>query len=469
MTATADTSRSRTFWGLSGTDLFVAAGIAVPALTWAFLNFGMTLVFGHPTADTRELPYVEVALQGLLALGVLVFLPNRSRLWWLVMLLPLPAWTLVRALMTDTSPIWAVLLSVLLLSPILSVLLACLATERITRVLRIAFIAIMVSQLLAFPFNFVGWLADDTAIPLDRFSGTLLGRGGYFSSYILLAGAFFLATTRLRPWLKIVTFVVVLSCAWVAEVKLIFFVTGVVLATVLIFSSTRRSVAWKLPVAAVAAFIGTWLSLSLPSSYGLQVDNYGFTVGSAEQSIAQLGNLTQSVAETDVESSGSKIAATIAVLSPASELWAQSVQNVFWGVGPTGGLSHLARVADASGFLASASRPDPDFREQARSFAGSRQRDQSLATQPESTVNGLVSELGYIGLLLFLLSSVVAVMLSLRVFTRTAVGVFVGFAAAFVPFFSLWETPGLWMVIALGMASVGTKPGLSPKPCSATT
>lgn len=483
MTVSNETRSVRFMSRLKSREVLATVGIAGPALVWAFLNFGMTLAFGHPTTDTRELPYIEVALQGLVALGVMAFLPNQSRVWWLVALAPIPVWALSRALTSDTSPVWAVLLSVLLLSPILSVLLACEATERVVPVLRVAFLAIMIGQLLTFPFNLVGLLADDSAIPLDRFSGTLLGRGGYFSSYILLAGAFFLALTRARYWVKALSFAVVLGYAWMAEVKLIFFVTGVVLATLLVFSCTRRSAAWKVPGAAVAVVMGTWLSLSVPSSYGLQVDNYGFAMGSAEQSITQLGKLiepttdsltsttpaTQSATETIVESNGSKLAATIAVLSPTSDLWAQSERNPLWGVGPTGGLSHLARVADASGFLAGASRPDPDFREQARSLAGSRQRDQSLATQPESTVNGLVSDLGYVGLLLFLLSSVVAVILSLRVFTRTAVGVFVGFAVAFVPFFSLWETPGLWMVIALGMATVGVKPGLSSKPRSATT
>jgi len=434
----------------------------------------MTLAFGHPSTDTRELPYVEVALQGLLALGVLVVLPNRSRLWWWVILVPLPAWTLVRAVMTGTSPVWAVLLSVLLLSPILSVLLACQATERITRALRIAFIAIMASQLLVFPLNLLGWLADDTAIPLDRFSGTLLGRGGYFSSYILLAGAFFLAATRVRPWLKVMTFIVVLAYAWVAEVKLIFFVTGVVLATVLLFTCTRRRAVLMVPGAIVAACVGLLLSLAVPSSYGLQRDNYDYQFGDAQQSFTLLEKLTETQADFSPsasqtgETNGSKIAATIAVLSPTSNLWSQASDTALLGVGPSGGLSHLARIADAYGPLADQIRPQPDFREEARSLAGSRQRDQSLATQPESTINGVVSEIGYVGLLLFLSSFILAVWMSLKVFTRAAVGVFVGFAMAFVPLFSLWETPGFWMVVALGMASLGQKSTLSQLPHSAT-
>lgn len=86
-----------------------------------------------------------------------------------------------------------------------------------------------------------------------------------------------------------------------------------------------------------------------------------------------------------------------------------------------------------------------------------RQQDQSIVTQPESTINGLVSELGYIGLALFLAALCLTLWIALQVFTRAAVGVFAGFAFSFIPLFSLWETPGLWMVIALGLAATGLK------------
>lgn len=438
----------RTFLGPYRKWLIYAA-ITLPAGVWVYLNFVLTLVLGHPTRETREVPYAELLAQSLLAILVFMTDSRRQRLLWLAILLPVPLWSLVRAISTDTSPAWSLALSAILLSPYIALLLSCQVSPAIRRALSVTFVVIVLSQFVVFPLNFLGLLADDTAAPYDRFSGTILGRGGYFSSYVVLAGAFYFGITKARVWQKFLVFIVAFSYAWFAEVKLIFFVAGVVTASVLLFASSAKRLFMTIPLALLAVLAGAWMSISLPSSYGLLVPQYNFSIVAPQESLDRFGSLSSV--------HGSKIRATISLLNPSSALWSENGESVLVGVGPVGGLSNLSRTLDANTILATLSRPDREFRDEARLLAGPMQRDQSLATQPESTVNGIVSELGYVGLFLFLGTGAAVTFLSLRRFDRAAVGVFAGFGFAFVPLFSLWEIPGFWMVLALGLASTQQK------------
>lgn len=469
--------------------ILVLAGVAVPALTWSFLNLVLTFALGHPSNDTRELPYAEVAIQFIFSSAVFLFLPRHSRVWWIVALLPWALWTFVRAGVEGVSLVWALASCALLLSPLISWLMACEVPPTATKPLRIAFLTILVGQLLAFPLNFSGWLRDDTATDLDRFAGdldrftgTLLGRGGYLSTYLLLLGAALFLTTGAPRKQKAVAFICVFAYGWIAEVKLIFFVAGIVLGTMLMFSSTRRNFHWKILAAVFIVFVGSLLSLALPSAYEMTDGRQRLTPANSSQISESLARLTQSepnsggsaldahpsygpgVSEEPKELEptsgpieGSKMAVLIAVLKPDSALWSQASQNVALGVGASGGLSHLARVADASEIFPHLKRPDQYFRTEARSLAGAEQRDQSLVTQPESTLAGLVTETGYVGLALFALGFSATIWRMLLVFKREVVAVAVGFTMAFLPLFGLWEISGLWMVLALGMAAIGPR------------
>jgi hypothetical protein len=67
----------------------------------------------------------------------------------------------------------------------------------------------------------------------------------------------------------------------------------------------------------------------------------------------------------------------------------------------------------------------------------------------------VVSELGYIGLVLFLVALSIVIALLINEFDRPTVGLIIGFIIAFVPLFSIWEISGFRMVLGLGLAALG--------------
>jgi len=441
-------------WLTLGNGLTVA--VIAPALVWSFLNLLLTLGLGHPTESTIEVPYLELVIQLVLAGIVFLLLSRVDKTQWLVILIPIIIWSLVRGWFSGISPLWSLALAFLLLSPLISLLLAGHPALTNMRVLRSTFVIIMVGQLITFPFNLSYSLMDDDASFYDRFSGTLLGKGGYFSSYVLLAGVFFLLLSRAQSKVKLAVLITVMAYAWFAEVKLIWFVAGALASGVLIMNATRKSFVWKIPVAFLLLISGALLSLLVPSSLALAVDwaPKGISIAGTTQ---QAMNLTQLAGDTPESVSGSKILVIVDTLNPWSDLWATSDENVVTGVGPGGGLSNLSRTADAQTLFVDQQRPDSEFRENARALAGSQQQDQSLATQPETTILGIVSELGYLGLILFLAALALVFRFLLKKFDRSTVGIILGFVIAFVPLFSLWEVSGFWMVLALGLAAFGRR------------
>jgi len=429
-------------WLTLGNGLTVA--VIAPALVWSFLSLVLTLGLGHPSMSTVEVPYIELAIQVTLAGGVFLLMSRKDQKCWLIILLPLILWVIIRGLISGISPLWIFAISLLLLSPIISLLLAGHSALGNLRALKWSFTIIVVGQLVTFPFNFLSVMMDDDASVYDRFSGTLLGKGGYFSSYILLAATSFLLVSRAKLKVKLAAVVIMFTYAWFAEVKLIWFVAGAVVFGMLIMTTNRKNLLWKVPLAVGSLAIGAILSILVPSSLGLHSGNLNFSVGAP----STFGNLTQD---------GSKVTVIQEVLNPWSDLWAENNETAIVGVGPAGGLSHMSRTADAQGLFVSQIRPDSEFRDSARLLAGSQQQDQSLATQAETTILGIVSEVGYLGLILFLISLVLVFRILLKKFDRSTVGIVLGFVIAFVPLFSLWEVPGFWIVLALGLAAYGQR------------
>jgi hypothetical protein len=446
-------------WLTLGNALVLA--VAIPAVLWSLLSLVLTLVIGDPSTSTIEVPYIELVVQGLLAAVVFLLLGRTDKRSWLIALLPLTLWVIFRGLISGISPLWIIAISLVLLSPLISLLLAGHPALVNLRLLRILFIGIVIGQFLIFPLNFVSLLMDDDASPYDRFSGTLLGKGGYFSSYILLSATALLMVSKARLRIKVSFTVAVLTYAWFAEVKLIWFVAGVVVAGILVMTSNRKNLLWKTPLALFSILAGALLSLTLPSSLGLQPDNLRInlspTPNAAIENFNRLTKDTREIVPGVTTGDGSKFAVARALMNPWSDLWVESDASALFGVGPAGGLSHLSRTADAQGLFTSHHRPDSGFRDSARILAGKQQQDQSLATQPETTILGIVSEIGYLGLILFLMSLLLVFRTLLKKFDRPTVGIILGFVIAFVPLFSLWETPGFWIFLALGLAAYGQR------------
>ena len=434
----------------------LTAAVVIPALTWCFLNLVLTLIAGHPSKSTVEIPYVELPVQILFASFVFLLLARADKKIWLLVLTPLLIWVIIRGSISGVSIVWGIALSLLLLSPLISLLLAANRKLKSVRALKVSFVIIVIGQLVTFPLNFTSFLMDDDASIYDRFSGTLMGKGGYFSSYILLAAAFLFLLTKAHKGLKVGAFALALAYAWFAEVKLIWFVAGVVAAAMLAMTAHRKDFVWKLPLSFAVAALGAFLSVSIPSSLGLHSENMVFTVTPGTTIVTLTGD-------------GSKVTVIESVMTPWSELWVESGNSALIGVGPTGGLSHLSRIADQQALLPGQVRPTQDFRDTTRALAGSAQQDQSLATQPETTVLGLVSELGYIGLVLFLVALSIVIALLFKKFDRPTVGLVIGFIIAFVPLFSIWEISGFWMVLGLGLAAFGRQVPSQPYRVSALT
>lgn len=398
-------------------DLLAWGSLVIVSCTFCYFTLIANLLSGEGLGLGESLP-IEIPLAAItfIAICTAKFLQGPFTLLSTssLLMLSLLAYGLILGLSSNLSMRW-ILASLMGVGGVLLALhLASLVRIR-SKIAAWVALCLIVSQLIFVCLNFYGIATPGHLDDVDRFVGTLTGRGGYFATYLLIFSLIWLAAPTTPKRLAIPAVGVSVAVTWIAEVKFGFIAIGLI---------TGVAAGWRVAnrigraqwlrcllggcVLVVSLVTGMLLAIAAPTP--LMVERSGERTvevfvaggvlpddgtGSSASSTSDGSPTNESGGESPQEGPAfGKWQALQTVPFPRSDFWASAEGSWIFGVGPAQGLSWTAR---------SKAVESAEYGSQwNQRFNNPLQESSSIIQGPRSQLLGVISEMGVVGLFLFL-------------------------------------------------------------------
>lgn len=476
----------------TGVRRLVEAVLLVPPAVWVFGNLIATIVVavvhGQSWMDpVIELPFADLAIQGLVGICLLVWRPRLFFQWTWALFAAFVVWASFVGWIRDGTVMAALLAASLLGSPLLSFSAAAWsqrASLRRAELLLVASVLIQIPLLILNAFNFA---TDGGGIaPVDRFVGSLIGRGGNFAAYTLMLGLLYASQKqRLKGWPFVGLLLAYLGFCSLTDFKqgptMIVIAAGAYLAVRLLTGGRRIIIQPRTATVAMAVVIcvGVVAGLAYNAPHDAILKQHDAVAQSSPATPADAltlpvtgnaqvsSNPCRTRAGRPWEVSVGPLVVNITQISPKVLAYREVLTGGVWrefgaspliGLGPADGLTHAAYMRAQGDFARLSVQPTQNWARGWILCRASALTDVTSPTlqDPQSTVMGILLETGVFGLLLMLLS---VAFLIRRLWQRFRPEVVVAIFAPLIVMSSiggsLWEIPGISMLSAVCLFVVG--------------